>query len=863
MRSTMKSTGRNHRSIARYLVYPAMLLLLYVAGCGGGGGGGGSHSGPAPVEIFSLTPASALAGGPSLVLTVSGSGFVSGSVVQWNGQALPTQYVSGTALTATVSAADIVTVGTASITVSNAAAGGPGSLAASFPINEGPSPALTALAPAAVPVGSGNFTLVVTGSNFTPESLVLWNGQPQPTTYDSSSQLSASIAGTELGAVATVAVTVMNDDAAGGVSNPETFNVLALPPAPTLASITPTAIPSGSVNVTLTATGTNFTNTALIYIDGNAIPTTYVSATTLTATLPSTYLASQGELSITVADIASGDVPTGAQTLAVPPALQSISPSSITADSAAFTLTVNGTQFSAATVVYWNGTALPTTFLNSTSQLVAQVSLQDVANPTTVTVTVEDPTSDDAPSNGLPFTVQVNSNLALAYVSPTSVVTGGPAFTLTTGGSGFISASVVTLGGTSLPTTYVSSTLLTAQVSAAQIASAGTLPVAVVNPAGAGGTSSTLPLVVGPASKDAVSFQITTTHAGAISFDSVSLPVTSAWTVNLGGQPSYAVISGGKVFFTVGVGSNCQLVALDAATGATLWGPIAIAGGANATYDNGGLFVLSSVDGSPGLMQSFDPATGNVLWSTSLGPQWSFVDPPVAAQGIVATQGAGDGSTIYALSESDGTVLWTQNTVAGGYGTVTLSVDGVYESQPCNTYDFALPTGLPIWHEDTGCDGGGGATPVVANGTVYSPIAPAPYGGNLYAAETGAQLGTFNADVAPAITATTAYMLQSKTLRSIAVSNNLVNWSFSGDGDLVTSPIVVNNYVFVGSSSGNLYALDATTGAQVWTITLGAAIPASPAFLAQMPYSGLAAGDGLLVVPNGNSVTAFVLSTSP
>jgi len=235
----------------------------------------------------------------------------------------------------------------------------------------------------------------------------------------------------------------------------------------------------------------------------------------------------------------------------------------------------------------------------------------------------------------------------------------------------------------------------------------------------------------------------------------------------------------------------------------------------------------------------------------------------VAAQGIVATQAAGSGSTIYALNESNGAIAWMQNVDAGGFGTVALSVDGVYESQPCQTFDFALPTGLPVWQQNTGCDGGGGATPVVANGSVYSPIDTPPYDGTLYAAETGVVQGTFAADVAPAVTATAAYMLQSQTLRSIAVGNNQVNWRFAGDGALVTSPIVVDDYVFVGSSSGNLYALDATTGAQVWTKNLGAAIPASPGYAPQLPYSGLAAGDGLLVVPNGTRVTAFLLSASP
>lgn len=541
------------------------------------------------------------------------------------------------------------------------------------------------------------------------------------------------------------------------------------------------------------------------------------------------------------------------------PVVTALSPTSADAGGAAFVLTVQGSQFTAPSQVLWNGTALTTTYLSAYT-LTAQVPAQDIAAAGSANVQVA---TDGVDSNTLPFTISPIGALALNSISPQHVTVGGVSFVLTALGGGFTVNSVVTLNGSNLATTYVNSTLLTAQVTAAQIATAGTVAIVVANSAGAGGTSSSLPLVVGPASKDAVSFQIDAAHTGAINFNSVSLPAASAWSVNVGGQPSYAIIAGGKVFVTVTTsGSNSELIALDGATGATLWGPIALAGGSNATYDNGALFVLSSVFGGSGLMQAFDPATGNALWSTALTGQYEFNAPPVAAQGIVATQGAGSGSTIYALNESNGAMAWTRGTDAGGFGTVAMSVDGLYESQPCQTYDFALATGLPVWFQNTGCDGGGGATPVVANGAVYSPIGSV-YDGTLYAAETGTVLGTFAADVAPAVTATTAYMLQSKTLRSIAVSNNQVNWSFAGDGALVTSPIVVNNYVFVGSSNGNLYAVDATTGAQLWTQKFSAAIPGSPAYAAFLPYTGLAAGDGLLVVPNGTSVTAFLLSASP
>ena len=87
----------------------------------------------------------------------------------------------------------------------------------------------------------------------------------------------------------------------------------------------------------------------------------------------------------------------------------------------------------------------------------------------------------------------------------------------------------------------------------------------------------------------------------------------------------------------------------------------------------------------------------------------------------------------------------------------------------------------------------------------------------------------------------------------------MILWSFAGDGHLNTSPVVVNNNVFIGSSTGNLYGLNATTGTQVWLQNLGAAIPAGAGWSAFSPFTGLTAGDGLLMVPAGTSLTAFKL----
>jgi hypothetical protein len=79
---------------------------------------------PDPPAITSLTPASALAGGPGFMLTIGGLNFADDAVAQWNGIARPTVVVSSTQLTAEISAADIASSTTVSITVANPAPGG-------------------------------------------------------------------------------------------------------------------------------------------------------------------------------------------------------------------------------------------------------------------------------------------------------------------------------------------------------------------------------------------------------------------------------------------------------------------------------------------------------------------------------------------------------------------------------------------------------------------------------------------------------------------------------------------------------------------------------------------------------------------
>ena len=74
---------------------------------------------PVPQLDQPIAPMSAVPGGPGFTLTVRGAGFVSGSVVNWNGSPRPTTFVDAGKITAAIPASDIISAGTATIMTTN------------------------------------------------------------------------------------------------------------------------------------------------------------------------------------------------------------------------------------------------------------------------------------------------------------------------------------------------------------------------------------------------------------------------------------------------------------------------------------------------------------------------------------------------------------------------------------------------------------------------------------------------------------------------------------------------------------------------------------------------------------------------
>ncbi len=224
-------------------------------------------SNPSPT-LSSLVPTSATAGSAVLTLTATGTNFVAGSVVQWNGSPRTTTFVSSTQLKATISATDLATAGTASVAVFSPTPGGGTSGALTFTITaaSNPSPTLSSLAPASATAGSAALTLTATGTNFVAGSVVQWNGGARTTTFVSSTQLKATISTTDLAAAGTPAVAVFSPTPGGGTSGALTFTMTAgtttsPPPTITTALVGYWAFDEGSGTTAVDSSGNGNTGT--------------------------------------------------------------------------------------------------------------------------------------------------------------------------------------------------------------------------------------------------------------------------------------------------------------------------------------------------------------------------------------------------------------------------------------------------------------------------------------------------------------------------------------------------------------------------------------------------------------------------
>jgi hypothetical protein len=184
-----------------------------------------------------------------------------------------------------------------------------------------PTPVITGLFPSSITAGSQMFNIFISGTGFVskPQSLVFWNGSMRTSVLNSTTnQLVVTILQSDVATAGIGAITVTNPEP-GGPSLAATFVINpAQNGSPLISSLNPPSATPGSGAFTLTVNGSNFVAPVIangvtqiagstVAWNSGPLPTTFVSASQITASVPSNDIASPNFASVSVYNTTPGD----------------------------------------------------------------------------------------------------------------------------------------------------------------------------------------------------------------------------------------------------------------------------------------------------------------------------------------------------------------------------------------------------------------------------------------------------------------------------------------------------------------------------------------------------------------------------
>ncbi len=301
----------------------------------------------------------------------------------------------------------------------------------------------------------------------------------------------------------------------------------------------------------------------------------------------------------------------------------------------------------------------------------------------------------------------------------------------------------------------------------------------------------------------------------------------------------------------------------------------------------GGVAYIGDLDGT---VYAFELKTGNKKWETNFSNKaWTFPDgKPVGKEdkteisGFMASPSYRDGrlyigdmfGRFFCLDAQDGKPLWGYEAQAEiDAGSNFYKGNILFGSQDATLYCLNAKNGKEIWKhqiEDqircsptivgdrtfvAGCDSRLHIIDLVKGKAVdgvdiESPtmVTPAVLGDNIYFGTEGGVLFCINwkdaktewtyADPersqsmrsSPAITKThVIFGGRSKRLYALDPTTGKELWTFAAKGGIDSSPVIVGDRVFVGSSDGRIYGLTVAKGEKVWEYEAGGDFTASPA----------------------------------
>ena len=407
---------------------------------------------------------------------------------------------------------------------------------------------------------------------------------------------------------------------------------------------------------------------------------------------------------------------------------------------------------------------------------------------------------------GQTFTVTqdaANPVPTITTLNPSSASAGGAGLTLTVNGTNFIAGSVVRWKGSDRATTLVSSTQLTAQITAAEIAAPGTASVTVFNPAPGGGASNAVNLTINAAPDLA----LTKSHSG--NFTAGTNGVYTLTVRNVGTATTTAAMTVTDILptdlgFVSGSGTGWSCSASGQTVTCSNAGPLAVNASSNIT-----LTVSVTGTAAPSVTNTASVATtgdANAANNTASDPTnvtCSFAVSPASR----SFESAGGSSSVTVTAV--GGCVWTASVNASGAGWITITAGAsgagngsVIFSVAANT-DFSPRTGtLTV----------AGQTVTVTQNAMMVSVSAASYNGaalasEMMAAAFGVNLATTTqmATIIPlptVLAGTTVKVRDSAGITRNAslffVSSNQVNYLVPAGTAVGTATVIITN------ASGNV-----------------------------------------------------------
>jgi outer membrane protein assembly factor BamB len=362
----------------------------------------------------------------------------------------------------------------------------------------------------------------------------------------------------------------------------------------------------------------------------------------------------------------------------------------------------------------------------------------------------------------------------------------------------------------------------------------------------------------------------------------IAPPLTTGWATTLDGTPALGtpVIDADVVVVSIadrGGGDQGGLVALDLRTGDVRWRVVTSAPVVNAPAISDQIVVVALGQGE---LVALALATGDELWRFDLAAgidsyQTALWAAPTIANGVVY---AGIQGKFAAIDLATGDALWTADPAPmypwlGSRAAAAIAADTVIApfNRTAGLFGWDATDGTGRWTNTSGATLAMNATPVIVDDTAFVANASGDVTALSLATGTGRWSRRFTDGgfdwgysimTAPAhadgrlFVATQWHDLVAvdaatggELWRATSPSSPL-NFSHyrSDQPGFIASPVVTGDVVWVGRPDGQLLALAAADGAELWSTNLGAPITAAPA----------PAGDVLIVATYDGTIRALV-----